>query len=107
MKSHFQLATYIMASARNGTVYTGSTSNLVKRAWQHREMLVEGFTSRHNVKILVWFELHTTMENAITRELAIKEWKRKWKLNLIESMNPDWRDLWPDIIGGQAGDPSA
>ena len=105
MKPHFQPATYIMASGRNGTLYAGSTSNLVQRVWQHRESKVEGFTRQHHVKILVWYELHATMASAIRRELAIKEWQRQWKLNLVEASNPDWRDLWADIIDGQPVDP--
>ena len=92
-----------MASGRNGTLYAGSTSNLVQRAWQHRESKVEGFTRQHNVRMLVWYELHATMDSAISRELAIKEWQRKWKLNLIEAMNPHWRDLFFDITDGQPG----
>ena len=95
-----------MASGRNGTLYTGSTSNLVQRAWQHRESVVEGFTKQHHVTALVWYELHATMESAVTRELAIKKWKRAWKLNLIEATNSDWRDLWVDIVDGQVADTS-
>ncbi|PHS21459.1 MAG: GIY-YIG nuclease [Robiginitomaculum sp.] len=88
---------YILASKRNGTVYTGVTSDLAKRIWQHREGEVAGFSKRYNVKILVWYEAHETMESAITREKQIKEWKRVWKLELIEKTNPQWRDLWDDI----------
>ena len=92
-------AVYILASKRNGTLYIGVTSNLVQRIWQHKEKLVEGFTSQYSVKILVWYEMHETMENAITREKRIKEWKRQWKLELIEKINPAWRDLYGDIVG--------
>jgi putative endonuclease len=94
-----QPAVYIMASRRNGTLYTGVTSNLVQRAWQHREHLIEGFTRRYGVKLLVWYEHHDCMSNAISREKAIKKWNRAWKIRLIEEKNPQWLDLWPDIIG--------
>ncbi len=93
-----QPAVYILASKRNGTLYTGVTSSLVKRIWQHKNNMVEGFTKRYNVHQLVWYELHENMESAITREKRIKEWKRKWKLNLIESMNPGWEDLYQTIV---------
>jgi len=90
---------YIMASGRNGTLYIGVTSDLVKRVWQHREGIAEGFTKDHDVKLLVWYEQHETMESAISREKAMKKWLRKWKLDIIEKMNPQWNDLWPEIIG--------
>jgi len=89
---------YILASRRNGTLYTGVTSSLKKRVWEHKNDLVEGFTKRYGVHILVWHELHSNMESAITREKAIKEWKRRWKLELIEEMNPDWRDLYDELL---------
>ena len=89
---------YILASSRNGTLYTGVTSNLVQRIWQHKSNLVEGFTKKYGVHSLVWFEPHATMESAIGREKAIKEWHRAWKLKLIESTNPQWRDLYEDIV---------
>ena len=92
-----QPAVYIMASKRNGTLYTGVTSNLVQRAWQHRNGLVEGFTKRYGCKLLVWFEQAETMEGAILREKQIKAGSRADKLALIEAMNPDWRDLFDDI----------
>jgi len=88
-----QPAVYILASKRNGTLYIGVTSDLVKRIWEHKNDMVEGFTNRYNVHQLVWYELHATMESAITREKRLKNWKRKWKLELIESINPDWQDL--------------
>ncbi len=91
-------AVYILASKRNGTLYTGVTSNLLKRVWEHRNDLVEGFTKRYGVHQLVWFELHETMDSAIVREKRIKEWKRAWKLKLIESTNPEWRDIYESII---------
>ena len=99
MPRNRQPAVYILASQRNGTLYIGVTSNLVQRVWQHREGLAEGFTNTYSVKTLVWYELHDTMDSAITREKALKKWKREWKLRLIESGNPDWSDLWPNIIG--------
>jgi putative endonuclease len=70
----------------------------VKRVWEHKSDIVEGFTERYSVHILVWFEQHDTMESAISREKAIKEWKRRWKLELIERQNPEWRDLYPEIV---------
>ena len=85
---------YILASARNGTLYVGVTSDLLKRVWEHKNNVVEGFTKRYPVHKLVWFEKHETMENAIVREKNIKEWKRKWKLKLIEKQNPEWVDLY-------------
>ena len=82
-----QPAVYILASQRNGTLYVGVTSDLVQRIYQHREHLIEGFTSRYNVTMLVWYELHPTMESAITREKQLKKWNRAWKLQLIEENN--------------------
>ncbi|WP_296718658.1 GIY-YIG nuclease family protein [Erythrobacter sp.] len=90
-------AVYMMASMRNGTIYVGITSDLAKRAWQHREGLAEGFTKQYDCKLLVWFERHDTMESAIMREKQIKAGNRKAKLSLIESENPTWRDLFEDI----------
>jgi putative endonuclease len=90
---------YLLASSRNGTLYVGVTSNLVARIWQHREHIVDGFTKRHEVTRLVWFEAHATMVLAIEREKRIKRWNRAWKIELIDAVNPSWRDLWPDIIG--------
>jgi putative endonuclease len=88
---------YIMASKRNGTLYIGVTSDLVKRVWEHRSGLVPGFTKKHGCKLLVWFEVTEDLQAARLRELQMKKWKRLWKLREIESLNPDWRDLWPDI----------
>jgi putative endonuclease len=93
-----QPCVYILASQRNGTIYTGVTSDLVKRVWEHKSDLVEGFTKKYGVHTLVWYETHQTMESAITREKQIKEWKRAWKLKLIEKMNPGWRDLYADSV---------
>lgn len=94
-----QPAVYILASDRNGTLYTGVTSDLVARTWQHREHVVDGFTKRYGVTMLVWYELHGSMDAATHREKQIKKWNRAWKLRLIQEGNPKWRDLWPDIIG--------
>ena len=88
---------YIMANRPNGTLYTGVTSNLVQRACQHRDGLIEGFTSRYDCKLLVWFELHATIHDAITREKQIKGGSRSKKLALIETVNVTWRDLYPEI----------
>ena len=93
-----QPAVYILASKRNGTLYIGVTSDLVKRIWEHKNNMVEGFTKRYNVHRLVWYELHESMETAITREKRLKEWKRKWKLELIESSNPKWQDFYHRIV---------
>ncbi|MGX9982739.1 GIY-YIG nuclease family protein [Methylobacterium fujisawaense] len=90
-------AVYIMASRRNGTLYTGVTSNLARRVYEHREALLQGFTSRYDCKRLVWCERYPTMNEAITREKQIKAGSRKKKLWLIEAMNPDWNDLYPDL----------
>ena len=88
---------YMLASDRNGTLYTGVTSHLLKRVWEHRNHVVPGFTQRYAVSRLVWFELHGTMEAAIYREKCIKKWRRQWKLDLVDASNSSWRDLWPDI----------
>jgi putative endonuclease len=93
-----QFYVYIMANKRNGTLYIGVTSNLVQRAWQHKEEQVEGFSSKYGVKLLVYFEVHVTAESAISREKQIKKWKRAWKLNLIEQSNPEWKNLYETII---------
>jgi len=93
-----QPAVYILASKRNGTLYTGVTSDLVKRMWEHRNNIVEGFTKRYGVHLLVWYEVHESMVSAIQREKRLKEWKRTWKLNLIEKTNPNWEDLYDTIL---------
>ena len=90
-------ATYIMASRPFGVIYVGSTNDLPRRAWEHREGLVDGFTKAYACKMLVWYEPHELMTEAIRRELSIKHWRRVWKLELIEALNPDWRDLYPDF----------
>ena len=95
-----QPAVYIMANKRNGTLYTGVTSNLPQRAWQHREGAADGFTRRYGCKLLVWFEMAPGMESAILREKQIKGGSRAKKLALIEKNNPDWRDLYEGIALG-------
>ena len=89
---------YILASKRNGTLYIGVTSNLIKRIWQHKEGLADGFTKKYDVKKLVYYEQHDTAESAIHREKRLKEWKRQWKLELIEKFNPKWDDLYANIL---------
>ena len=92
-----QPAVYIMASKANGTLYIGVTSDLPKRTWEHKNDSVEGFTKRYEVHRLVYYELHGDMLSAIEREKQLKKWNRAWKLELIESQNPDWKDLWEGI----------
>ena len=94
-----QPAVYILASQPQGTLYIGVTSNLLQRIWQHKSGVMEGFTERYEVDRLVYYEMHTEMTGAITREKQLKKWKRDWKIALIEKDNPDWRDLWPEIVG--------
>ena len=89
----WQPCVYPLARRRNGTLYVGVTSNLTQRVWQHKNGMVEGFTKRYGVHRLVWYEVHGTIESAIAREKAIKEWKRGWKIELLEISNPEWRDL--------------
>lgn len=94
-----QPAIYILATGKRGTLYIGVTSNLLARTWQHREHMIDGFTKRYNVTLLVWYELHGTMDTAILREKQLKKWNREWKFRLVQESNPDWRDLWDDIVG--------
>ena len=93
-----QPAVYILVNKRNGTLHVGVTSYLVKRIWEHKNNIVEGFTKDYNVHQLVWYELHESMESAIIREKRLKDWKRAWKLELIEGKNPDWLDLYDTIV---------
>lgn len=93
-----QPCVYILASRKNGTLYVGVTSDLVLRVWQHKNDLAEGFTKKYGVHLMVWYEVHATMQSAIAREKAIKEWKRAWKLALIEADNPHWHDLYDAIV---------
>ena len=89
---------YILASKRNGTLYIGVTSNLVKRIYEHKSKLVAGFTRNYDVCVLVYYEEHSNAQTAITREKQLKKWRRKWKLSLIEKFNPTWADLYKQII---------
>lgn len=90
-------AIYILASKKNGTLYIGVTSYLTKRVWEHKSNLIEGFTKRYKTHILVYYELYADMLQAIAREKTLKNWKRSWKIQLIESVNPDWKDLYPKL----------
>jgi putative endonuclease len=87
-----------LANRWHGTLYVGVTSDLIKRIWEHKSDAVDGFTKKYRVHTLVWFEQHATMDSAITREKAIKEWRRAWKVDLIEKSNPLWRDLYPELL---------
>ena len=89
---------YIMANKRNGTLYVGFTSDLAQRVYAHKHDLVEGFTRRYGVHLLVYYETGGDYEGALQREKQIKEWKRRWKIELIERVNPGWRDLYEDIL---------
>jgi putative endonuclease len=91
---------YIVANRKHGAIYTGVTNDLVRRTYEHREGLVEGFTKTHGCKHLVWYEVYQDIEAAILQEKRIKKWLRGWKEELIETVNPDWRDLWGDITKG-------
>ena len=93
-----QPCVYLLASGRNGTPYIGVTSDLVKRISEHRNGAVAGFTKSYAVHRIVYFEQHATMETAITREKQLKKWNRAWKIRLIEESNPQWRDLYEDIL---------
>jgi putative endonuclease len=88
----------MLASRRNGTLYIGMTDDLAKRVWQHRNGVLPGFTKKYGVKMLVWLEPHDSRESAFLRERQLKKWNRAWKLKIIEQMNPDWRDLWDDLL---------
>lgn len=92
-----QFAVYMLTNRPRGVLYTGVTSDLVGRIWQHREGVVEGFSTRYDIKQLVWFEMHQDAEAAILREKRIKRWRRDWKLDLVETSNPGWTDLWYEI----------
>ena len=93
-----QYYVYILASKRNGTLYTGVTSNLIKRVWEHKEKVVGGFSKKYNVDRLVYFEQYDDPLDAISREKRIKKYPRKWKINLIEKENPFWKDLYTDMV---------
>ena len=98
MRREYVFFVYILASRRNGTLYVGVTNDLLRRVGEHREGRVEGFTSKYGVKMLVWYEVHQYIDQAITREKRIKRWRRDWKLKLIEAANPQWRALYPDLL---------
>jgi len=93
------IAVYMMANRKHGAIYTGVTSNLIKRVWQHREGVFTGFTQKYSCKTLVWYETHDEITGAIAREKSIKSYRRQNKINLIEGANPDWKDLWFEITG--------
>ena len=93
-----QPCVYMLSSQRNGTLYIGVTSDLIKRVWEHKQDFVEGFTKKYGAHDLVWYEQHEDMPTAIAREKTLKEWKRAWKLELIEKMNPLWKDLYEDLV---------
>ena len=89
---------YIMASARNGTLYVGITNDLARRAYEHKEGLIKGFTRKYRVHILVYYEEHGDVQEAIAREKLVKKWRRDWKLRMIERLNPEWKDLYDDLV---------
>jgi putative endonuclease len=89
---------YILASRRNGTLYIGMTDHLARRVWEHRSRGIPGFTTKYGVKVLVWYELHESRETAFQRERQLKKWNRAWKLQLIERLNPKWRDLYDEVM---------
>jgi putative endonuclease len=96
MKSYW---VYILASRPRGTLYVGMTNDLARRVFQHREGLIDGFSRLYDVKMLAYYEQHATALAAIQREKNIKHWPRAWKIELIHTLNPDWRDLWDDVVG--------
>ncbi|AXJ95991.1 MULTISPECIES: GIY-YIG nuclease family protein [unclassified Sphingomonas] len=89
---------YLMASQRNGTLYLGVTSNIQARAYQHRNGLLDGFSKKYDCRLLVWFEAHDDIQDARQRELQLKKWKRDWKVDLIETANPTWKDLYETLF---------
>lgn len=97
-KSMRQYYVYLLASKRNGTLYIGVTNNLARRVWEHKNNVVEGFTQKYNVHQLVYYEITTDVDGAITREKQLKKWKRQWKIELIEKSNPEWRDLYHGLV---------
>jgi putative endonuclease len=88
---------YILASQRNGTLYIGLTSDIIRRVWEHKNKFVSGFTAQYNVNLLVYYEIFSDIQLAAAREKRLKEWKRQWKIDLIQKMNPDWNDLYYEI----------
>jgi putative endonuclease len=98
-----QPAVYILASKRNGTLYIGVTSDLIKRIYEHKQKLVDGFTKQYSVDRLVYYELYDDMREAIQREKQLKNWKREWKTALIEKRNAEWNELYSEILGVDSG----
>jgi len=90
---------YILTNKRNGTLYIGVTDDLIERVYEHKNNLIDGFTKKYNVHILVYYEITNNVDSAINREKQLKKWNRKWKLELIEKENPEWKDLYYDLIG--------
>lgn len=90
--------TYILASKKNGTLYIGVTSDLVKRIWEHKNNVTESFTQKYSVHTLVYYEIHSDFDTAVTREKKLKNWRREWKIKLIEENNPDWKDLYEGLL---------
>ena len=103
MKSYY---IYILAGKRNGTLYTGVTNNLIKRVYEHKNKLVKGFTKKYSINKLVYYEQTENVHSAIQREKTLKNWKREWKLELIEKSNPEWEDLYDDLLPSQSVDSS-
>jgi len=95
MKQYF---VYILASKRNGTLYAGVTNNLIKRVWEHKNNVIEGFTQKYNVRKLVYYEITDDVDSAIIREKQMKKWRRQWKIELIEKSNPEWKDLYYSLV---------
>lgn len=93
-----QYYVYLLTTKNDGPLYCGVTNDLVRRVWEHQEGFVAGFTKKYNVKKLVWFEIHSGPVEAITREKRIKKWNRAWKVELINSFNPSWKDLFEDLV---------
>ncbi len=93
-----QYYTYILASRKNGTLYVGVTSDLLKRIYEHKQNLIDGFTKKYNVHTLVYYEVHNDILEVITRERRIKKWNRRWRMRLIEKMNSEWKDLYYEIV---------
>ena len=94
-----QPATYILTNKKNGTLYVGVTSNLIQRVWQHKAKVTQGFSSKYDLDKLVYYEFHSDINDAILREKELKKWRRQWKLNLINQQNPNWVDLWEQVLG--------
>ena len=99
MNAEKQYYVYMLASSKHGTIYIGVTSNLLRRVWEHKEGVIEGFTSKYKVHKLVWYEVHQEVREAILREKRLKRWNREWKIRLIEENNPDWSDLYFGLNG--------